>query len=67
MLDVTLLDWYAFFPPWPLHPSSNLQMFTVLSIDPVAISGEVGEKEHAVTYLQQKGVITRMHPLTVKV
>lgn len=29
-------------------------MLTVLSIDPVAISGEVGEKEHAVTYLQQR-------------
>lgn len=44
------------FPP--LHPSSSLQMFTVLSIDPVAISGVVGEKEHAVTYLQQRTVIT---------
>lgn len=35
-------------------------MFKVLSIDPVAISGEVGEKEHAVTYLQQGTVITWM-------
>lgn len=41
-------------------------MFTVLSIDPVAISGEVGEKEHAVTYLRQGTVITWM-PGSVKV
>lgn len=45
---------HVLFPPLALHPSSSLQMFTVLSIDPVAISGEVGEKEHAVTYLQQR-------------
>ena len=44
----------VFSPPLVLHPSSSLQMFTVLSIDPVAISGEVGEKAHAVTYLQQR-------------
>lgn len=44
----------VFFPPWSVHPSSSLQMFTVLSIDPVAISGEVGEKQQAVTYLQQR-------------
>lgn len=39
--------------PQPLQASSSLQMFTVLSIDPVAISGEVGEMAHAVTYLQE--------------
>lgn len=46
----------GFFPslPFPLQPSSSLQMFTVLSIDPVAISGEVGEKADDVTYLQQR-------------
>lgn len=53
-----------FLLPPPLHASSSLQMFTVLSIDPVAIRGEVGEKEHAVTYLQQRTEITRRQLLS---
>lgn len=44
----------VFSPPWLLHPSSSLQMFTVLSMDPVAISGDVGEKQQAVTYLEEQ-------------
>lgn len=37
----------------PLLSSPSLQMFTLLSIEPVASKCDPGEKQHAVTYLQQ--------------
>lgn len=37
----------------PLCSSSSLQMLTLLSIEPVASKCDAGEKQHAVTYLQQ--------------